>query len=324
MKKSGLQKRLITSILAVSFAAGLIVLIVVYVTGRTALKTSIGGTFRELAETVSSNIDLSIEHHIEESKLLVSAQSILSAIEDSNLIYEGETNQEIEKRIQEIEARWTGGVGVNAYLFEVLNNRATNYLKDFVASGEKGIHNIILVTNEKGAVVGATEKPRHYYFGSQKWWRSAYNNGAGSIYVSDIYLNDESGVKTLDIATPVMKSGKAIGVILMSHNVDTFFNFIAATKVGNTDYVMLANSEGAILYSPVSGTKEEDAQVAPGQAPQPPAHAGQRPKRVSPLPQPTLAPPRLPHLRLLQGPRGDHHQGTRAARIAWLRISRRC
>jgi len=256
MKKSGLQKRLITSILAVSFAAGLIVLIVVYVTGRTALKTSIGGTFRELAETVSSTIDLSIEHHIEESKLLVSAQSVLSAIEDSNLIYEGATNQEIEKRIQEIEARWTGGVGVNAYLFEVLNNRATNYLKDFAASGEKGIHNIILITNEKGAVVGATEKPRHYYYGSQKWWRSAYNNGIGSTYVSDIYLNEEFGVKTLDIATPVMKSGKAIGVILMSHNVDSFLKFVAATKVGTTDNVMLANSDGTILFSPATGTKE--------------------------------------------------------------------
>ncbi len=256
MKKSGLQKKLMTSILAVSFAAGLVVLILVYVTGRSALKESIGGTFRELAETVGSTIDLSVAHHIEESKLLASAQSILSAIEDSNIMYEGETNQEVEKRIQEVEARWTGGVGVNAYLFEVLNNRATNYLKDFVASGERGIYNIILVTNEKGAVVGATEKPSHYSYNSQKWWRSSYNNGVGGIYVSDIYLNDEFGAKTLDIATPVMRGGKAIGVILMSHNVDTVFKFISATKVGTTDNVMLANSDGAILYSPATGTKE--------------------------------------------------------------------
>src|SRR3989304_3665018 len=85
MKKSGLQKRLLTSILAVSFAAGLVVLILVYVTGRSALKASIGGTFRELAETVSSTIDLSISYQIKESKLLASAQSILSVIEDSNL-----------------------------------------------------------------------------------------------------------------------------------------------------------------------------------------------------------------------------------------------
>ncbi|MCC6544242.1 MAG: HAMP domain-containing protein [Nitrospirae bacterium] len=256
MKKTGLQKRLITSILAVSFAAGLIVLILVYYTGRSTLKESIGATFRELAETVSSTIDLSIAYHIEEAKLLASAQSILSAIEDSNLLYEGETNQEIEKRIKEIDARWTGGVGVNAYLFEVLNNRATNYLKEFSASGERGVYNIILVTNEKGAVVGATEKPSHYSHINEKWWRSAYNNGVGGIYVSDIYFNEEFGVKTLDIATPVMKGGKAMGVILMSHNVDVFLKFISATKVGSTDNVMLANSDGTILFSPPSGTKE--------------------------------------------------------------------
>jgi len=47
-----------------------------------------------------------------------------------------------------------------------------------------------------------------------------------------------------------------MGVILMSHNVDVFFKFISATKVGTTDNVMLANSDGIILFSPPSGTKE--------------------------------------------------------------------
>lgn len=249
-RRSGLQKRLILSTLAVSFFAGLMVLGLIYFTGRSALKETIGGTFRELAETVSSNIDLSIEHHIEESKLLASAQSILSSIEDSNLLYEGETNEEIEKRILEIEDRWTRAVGVNAYLFEVLNNRATEYLRDFVAGTEQGIHNIIMVTNERGAVVAATSKPKHYYYGNQRWWRSAYNNGIGSVYVSDIYESDEFGNKTFDIATPVMKGGRAIGAILMSHNVDILFKAITAAKVGKTDHVMLANSEGQLLFSP--------------------------------------------------------------------------
>lgn len=256
-KRSGLQKRLILSTLAVSFFAGMMVLSIIYFTGRAGLKETIGATFRELAETVSNNIDLSIEHHIEESKLLASAQSILSAIEDSNLIYEGQTNEEIENRILEIEDRWTGAVGVNAYLFEVLNNRATEYLRDFIASGEQGIHNIILVINERGAVVAATAKPKHYYYGDQRWWRSAYNNGIGAVYVSDIYVSEEFGTKTFDIATPVIKGGKAIGVILMSHNVDIFFKAITAAKVGKTDHVMLANSDGELLFSPITVAKEQ-------------------------------------------------------------------
>lgn len=255
-KRSGLQRRLILSTLAVSFFAGILVLGLIYFTGRASMKETIGGTFRELAETVSNNIDLSIEHHIEESKLLASAQSVLSAIEDSNLIYEGLTDQEIEKRIIEIENRWIGAVGVNAYLFEVLNNRATTYLRDFVSSSEQGIHNIILVTNERGAVVAATAKSMHYYYGDQKWWKSAYNNGIGAIYVSDIYVSENFGIKTFDIATPVMKGGRAIGVILMSHNVDIFFKAITAAKVGNTDHVMLANSDGELLFCPVFATKE--------------------------------------------------------------------
>jgi len=254
--RAGLQKRLVLSTLVVSFLSGLMVLGLIYITGKAALKETIGGTFRELAETVGSNIDLSMKHHTEESRLLASAQSVLAAIETSNLVYEGESDEEIRKRVLEIEDRWTGAVGVNAYLFEVLNNRATDYLKDFITSAEQGIHNIILVTNERGAVVAATAKPKHYYYGDQKWWRSAYNNGIGAVYVSDIYMSEEFGNKTFDIAVPVVKGGKAIGVVLMSHNVDVFFKAITAAKVGETDHVMLANSDGEILFCPVFGTKE--------------------------------------------------------------------
>lgn len=253
---SGLQKRLVLSTLAVSFIALLMVIGLVYFSGKSALKETIGSTFRELAETVSSNIDLSIEHHIEESKLLASAQSILSSVEDSNAVYEGQSTEEIQKRVREIEDRWTGAVGVNAYLFEVLNNRATDYLKDFVRSGEQGIHNLILVTNERGAVVASTSKTKHYYYGDQKWWKDAFNNGVGAIYASDIYDSEELGTRAFDIAVPVMKGGKAIGIIMMSHNVDMFFKAITAAKVGKTDHVMIANSEGEVLFCPLSPAKD--------------------------------------------------------------------
>lgn len=253
---SGLQKRLILSTLVVSFVAGLMVLGLIYFSGKSALKETIGSTFRELAETVSSNIDLSIEHHIEASKLLASAQGILSATEDSNSIYGGQSAEDIHKSIKEIDGRWTGAVGVNTYLFEVLNNRATDYLKDFVRNGQPGMYNIMLVTNERGAVVAATSKPKHYYYGDQRWWKDAYNNGVGAVYVSDVYDSEELGTRAFDIATPVLKGGKAIGIILMSHNVDVFFKVITAAKVGKTDHVMIANSEGEILFCPVAPIKE--------------------------------------------------------------------
>ncbi|MDD5434134.1 MAG: cache domain-containing protein, partial [Nitrospira sp.] len=253
---SGLQKRLILSTLAVSFFAGMMVLGLVYFSGKSALKETIGATFRELAETVSSHIDLSIGHHIEESKLLASAQGILASVEDSNQTYGGQSSDEIHKRIKEIDARWTGAAGVNAYLFEVLNNKATDYLKEFIRSEEHGIHNIILVTNERGAVIAATSKPKHYYYGDQNWWKTAYNNGVGTVYVSDVYDSEELGARAFDIATPVMKGGRAIGIILMSHNVDVFFKAITTAKVGKTDHVMIANSEGEILFCPVSPAKD--------------------------------------------------------------------
>src|SRR3990172_12402897 len=74
-------------------------------------------------------------------------------------------------------------------------------------------------------------------------------------FVAKINLKKTSTLWDIRI-TPIALPGKAMGVILMSHNVDVFFKFILATKVGTTDNVMLANSDGIILFSPPSGTKE--------------------------------------------------------------------
>jgi nitrate/nitrite-specific signal transduction histidine kinase len=42
----------------------------------------------------------------------------------------------------------------------------------------------------------------------------------------------------------------------MSHNVDIFFKAITTAKVGETDHVMLANSEGELLFCPTFAVKE--------------------------------------------------------------------
>ena len=251
-KIRSLQVKLLISILAVSLLSGVLVLALIYLKGTHTLKQTIGGTFKELAETISENVESSITHQAEEAQLMASTTSIVTTVEESNLLYEGESEPEIRKRIQEIEDRWVHAVGMNAYLFEVLNNRATLFLKDFLGNSKnREIYQQILITNEKGAVVAATQKPAHYDYSQEGWWKAAYNEGVGNLHVGDITTDTASGFNSFNIATPILKEGRTIGVILMSHNVEQFFKSLATSKVGKTDHVMITNSKGDLLYCPV-------------------------------------------------------------------------
>ncbi len=247
-----LQAKLIASILSVGLISGILVLGLIYFNGTGTLKQTIGETFKEFAETISGNIESSIGHHIEEAQLMAATSGVATTVEESNLLYEGESDEAIRARVREIEARWVRAVGMNAYLFEILNNRATLYLKDFLAnSKDREVHQFILLTNEKGAVVAATQKPAHYDYSGEAWWRAAYNEGIGKVFVGDISEDKDAGGFTFNIATPIMKGGRTIGVLLMSHNVEKFFKPITSAKVGRTDHVMLANSMGEILFCPI-------------------------------------------------------------------------
>lgn len=255
----GLLKKYLLAILGVGVISLGVVLGVVWFIGNDALQGIIGSGFKELADVTSDNIDSQIRNHVEIAKLLASSSAVVSAVAESNEFYEGKP-LDIKKRIAEIEDRWVKAAGVNAYLLEMMSNRATLYLKrnfNRQNSGEQH-HNIIIVVNERGAAIAATSRPENYYYGDARWWRAAFNNGAGKAFISDIAKNDKMGGNVFGIAVPVMSKSMAIGVLYMVHDVDAFFKAVTLAKVGTTDHTMLINEEGKVLFCPESPADEHE------------------------------------------------------------------
>ena len=251
VRRTGLQKKLVLSILAVGLFSVAMVLLFVYVIGRGTLKESIGTNFKDLADAASDNIDTLIHNHQEEAVLMASANSILSAVEESNQFYEGLSDPEIKARIGEIEQRWVHASGFDAYLMEVQNNRATFYLNAFLNhEKDKGLHPLILVTNIQGALVAANRSPAQYAFGGEAWWQKTFAGGKGETYLSNIEWNPDLGIQTFSIGTPILKNGKAVGVFYMIHDTQSLFHSLALAKAGKTAHAVLADTAGKILFDP--------------------------------------------------------------------------
>lgn len=263
MRKTGLQNKLVLSILGVGLLSVFLVLSFVYIVGKKTLKESIGLNFKKLAEATSDNLNTLINNHMEEATLIASSNSILSAVEESNQFYEGASDQEIKKRIEEIEQRWVHASGFDAYLMEVQNNKATFYLNTYLnQENEKGIHSLLLVTNNQGALVAANKSPSHYSYAGEPWWQMTMAGGKGKTYISNIEWNPELEIQTFSIGTPIVKNGKVIGVFYMIHDAHLLFHSLALAKVGKSDHALIIDSNRKVLFDPLqpqsSQTLSED------------------------------------------------------------------
>ena len=250
-RRSSLKKKIIFSILWVGLATGIFGFSLAYFIGKFSLTQVIGANFKKLAEVTSDNIESTIQLRMEEAKLIASSNAIQTTVEDSNAFYEGSTDEEVRQRLLEVEDRWVNAQGVNAYLLEVLNNRATTYLEQFSYKGSvKRTPLLMYVTNERGAVVAATQKPTHYYYGETPWWKLTFLKGKGRFYISDLVNNPDAKTKTIRLSAPVKKGERAIGVLTILYDEDTFFYTVKTSKIGKTDLTMIASSDGKLLYSP--------------------------------------------------------------------------
>jgi signal transduction histidine kinase len=245
------KSKIAISILAIGIVAVLIGLAVNYWVGRKQLQTAIGAQFSELTHETTQKLQFLIEASVEEAKLLAISSEIRNNVEESNRGYDESplTVQEIGNRIEAFEGAWKP-ISV-AESSEFLNQ----FLRD---PSERAEHISIIVTDEKGFLVGADAKPKTNYFGDQPWWKAAYDKGHGRIYISDVDLIQQATgefeqIYGLGLVVPVWNSThtRAIGVLRTDLQVKRFFDAVIKVKIGKTDHTMLASSDGALIFCPI-------------------------------------------------------------------------
>ncbi len=252
-----LKTRLGLFILIAGLVSGAVTLGFIYFIGTSTLKGAIGRSFQELASTTGANIDTLIGHHIEEARLLASAQSVLSVVEESNAFYGSDSPEEIRRRIAEIDERWRHAQGVDAYFLEIQGNRATAYLQDFAAqTPDPNLYRAIFVTNAYGALVAAVGQPTRYAYGEAGWWTQTFHGGQGRLFVSGVESDPDLGTDTIIVATPIVKDKRTVGVLGMVHHADAFLRGVTSAKIGRTDHTMIVTDRGDVVFCPASPAKD--------------------------------------------------------------------
>ncbi len=248
--RDSVQRRIVLSILIVGVSSLLVGLSLVYFIGKSTLKRTIGANFEELADVTAKKLDELINHHIEQAVFLAGLKEVFAVVERSNA---RPGSAAVDGQLQ---TDWAQLGAADREVSRIVDNPAADAFRAFMRmAGQQALdhptHEIVLAADARGRVVAATRKPSAAAYGEAAWWREAYANGQGRLFLSDVLFDDTLGRYVFIIAAPIRRDGRVEGVLAMVHDARAFYQWVTSIQVGRTDHTMLVASDGTLLFCPV-------------------------------------------------------------------------
>jgi hypothetical protein len=156
----------------------------------TALKQTIGSHFRSIAQTESTATSQFINDRVLDAAALARNPAVVDAITAAQRSRKGLGDPIITARVAKIESTW-GTAQVDPLVKEILSSPTSQVLRRHREAEPRILK--ILVADETGATVAATDKPLHYVQPNEAYWQAVYAEGRGGIYVSEIRYDRARG-----------------------------------------------------------------------------------------------------------------------------------
>ncbi len=248
-----LQQKIIAAIVMVGLLPLVLLLILIYVEERRALRESTGANFKEAAVEAARRIESHVSRSINEAQQLATTPFLRTAVSEANRTYEGKDERSISEMIHDWQQRWKQRDKRSEFpLF--INQIVTNYLirwheirrSDYVG---------ILITDAQGALVVSSIPQVEYSYATTAWWQAVVKVGSQQPYVSDIAFDPAFGTHVVVVAAPILDDQRqsVIGAVTILLRRDTLFQSITEGSFGTTGHAILFASDGGVVICPVLG-----------------------------------------------------------------------
>ncbi len=235
---------------------GLIVVIVplsivgLYLTSNsdTNLQQNTSAHFKTIAQADSAVASQFMTDRVGNVSAVAAERSVLDAINVANRSHEHMGEEAIAARIQKFEHEWDTPEG-DSLVKEVLSSRASGWLQHQRTLNPRLLK--IIVADETGATVAATDKPLHYSQADREYWQPV-SQGKGTVNVTDVRYDERNRLNYVEIDVPVLQesSGRFVGVVSALVDISGLFSILNQQHVGQTGRILLVKDDGTVLSAP--------------------------------------------------------------------------
>jgi hypothetical protein len=231
---------------------GLIVVIVplsvvgLYLTSDsdTNLQQTIGAHLKAITQADSALVSQFINDRVANVKAVAAETTIVDAITTADRSQERLGDEAIAARTQKLEHDWDTPSG-DQLVEEMLATQASRWLQQQRALNPRLLK--IIVADETGATVAATDKPLHYTQADMEYWRAVARDGA--VNVTDVRYDEPSRSNYIEIDVPVLKesSGRFVGAVSALVDMSSLFSVLNRQQVGRTGRILLVKDDGTVI-----------------------------------------------------------------------------
>ncbi len=196
-----------------------------------SLDRAIGDDFKSMAQMYSNNVSQFIHDRVADVDAMAADSAIVGAVSAADR--SGGNNA---ARPQTTAAANKGVVGSSAS--EILRQHR-NLDPRFLG---------IVVTDENGTVVAATQPPPKPSLAEDEQWQAAYNKGQGAVKISDIVDDELTKSYYVNISVPVgdPSSQRLIGVLTAAVNITPVLSLFQ-NPIGNGAQAELVDEQGSVI-----------------------------------------------------------------------------
>ncbi len=154
--------------------------------------------------------------------------------------------------VEEIEREWAETDPIySKFQRQLLENSASQFLREF--NNVFTAFREIMVTDQRGRVVAASNKSGDYFQADEAWWQRAYLEGQGKRYVSGIQFDESANVYGMEIAQPIRESEgrEVIGVIKVIVDSHEISSLVDSIKLGGDTRALLIAADGSGILGPL-------------------------------------------------------------------------
>jgi len=169
-------------------------------------------------------------------------------------LYAGQVTQFMRERVTDTSALASNPVVIAAATSQagakgVLDQNASQILRQHKSLDPRFLS--MVVTNVDGNVVASSQRPSQMSYAQDAAWQAVYNNGQGSVRISDIVGDVMSKAYYVTIGIPVAEqSGNIVGVLNAAVNITDVLAPFRQDQLTTGARAALVNDDGNIVSGP--------------------------------------------------------------------------
>ncbi len=272
-----LQSKLIVSMLLVGLVPLLVGLGMAFWQGSQEIQEVSGESFQALATEAARKLDILMSQEIARTSRITTDPVIVRELEQRRDELQGRTASVTSTTSDDLQSKWESHDP--AAIQAITENRVAKLLLEYYTGTRsepdqlipqvvRAATKMLFITDTHGTLVAALTDKSPYSNGTTDWWKAAFNNGVGQLYVEDVRFDKQADAYAFTISLPIMDSLRfeAVGVLHRVVDAKEFFSpSTEPIRFGKTGHVMLIDSRGIVMSCPIlpTGVSLSDSRLIP-------------------------------------------------------------